>query len=246
MMNSVQADTFIQGTEIRSLYGSDKHFKQLLMRYIALSFYLLIFFSCASQKKEIIAKSIIKLEEKNTNIRNLMKIDGYYSRVSLPDSNCMMFFEDGTCVYFSFKRDLKEKQINKNMAKAVVSQTQNMQSQWGTYWGVYTIKNDTIFAYSYDKGSFWKSWSIDESRYKIINNQTILRIYYGDVLNPSNSYYKIHSPWIEDSPLHFTPADTLPSSDNWLKENKWIWRNESDWKNYMQHVEQTKKQYKKK
>lgn len=56
----------------------------------------------------------------------------------------------------------------------------------------------------------------------------------------------MESPWREGSPLHFTPADTLPSSDNWLKENKWIWRNESDWKNYMQHVEQIKKQYKKK
>ena len=29
---------------------------------------------------------------------------------------------------------------------------------------------------------------------------------------------------------HFMSADSLPSSDNWLKEKKWTWRNEQDWK----------------
>ena len=35
-------------------------------------------------------------------------------------------------------------------------------------------------------------------------------------------------------------AFSLPSSDCWLEEEKRIWRNESDWKEYMQKVEQKK------
>jgi len=66
------------------------------------------------------------------------------------------------------------------------------------------------------------------------------------MLNSSEDYYKIKSAWLNLNPVHLTPLDVLPPSDNWLKENKWIWRNESDWKAYMQHVGQIKKQYKKK
>ncbi|MCL1942101.1 MAG: hypothetical protein FWF54_00925, partial [Candidatus Azobacteroides sp.] len=39
----------------------------------------------------------------------------------------------------------------------------------------------------------------------------------------------------------FIPADSLPSSDCWLKEEKWIWRNEFDWKDYMERIKQEKK-----
>jgi len=42
---------------------------------------LLSCFSCASQKREIISKSTIKLEGKNTNIRDLIEIDGYYTDI---------------------------------------------------------------------------------------------------------------------------------------------------------------------
>lgn len=251
MMNSVQADIFIQGTKIRSLYGSDKHLKQLLMRYIALSFYLLIFFSCASQKKEIIAKSIIKLEGKDTSIRDLIEIDGYYSKVNMANdvNSNIMFFEDGTYVNFGFKEGVSKSKIRHNMAKSVHHWGNNNEISWGNYWGTYKIKKDTIIAYYYAKGSYWSSWMFYEIRYKVQNRITIIPIYSKGLLENDEQYDKENNiiPWINNGKeLIFYPADSLPSSDNWLKENKWIWRNESDWKNYMQHVEQIKKQYKKK
>jgi len=94
--------------------------------------------------------------------------------------------------------------------------------------------------YRYDKGTFWKGWSLSEERYKVIDRKTVQRIFYRGLLKINDSYYTDNSPWIYDEVMHFTPANSLPSSDNWLKEEKWIWRNESDWKDYMQRIEQKK------
>ena len=49
-----------------------------MKKQLILFILLFCYFSCASQKKEIIAKSTIKLEGINTNIRDLIEIDGYY------------------------------------------------------------------------------------------------------------------------------------------------------------------------
>jgi len=198
-------------------------------------------FSCASQKKEVISKSTIKLEGKNTNIGDFIEINGYYSMQGYPDSNCRMFFEDGTWVDFSFKKGLSENEIKANMSKSVECWIENKQIRWGSYWGVYKIKDDTLIVYRYDKGTFWKGWSLSEEKYKIIDRKTVQRIYYRGILKADDSYYNTNTPWIYNDNLHFTSVDLLPSSDCWLKEEKWIWCNEQDWKDYMQRIEQQKR-----
>jgi hypothetical protein len=213
-----------------------------MKKQLVLLLFLICYFSCASQKKEIIAKSIIKLEGKNTNIRDLLGIDGYYHMPEYPDSNCRMFFEDGTWVDFSFKRNMSKNEIRANMFKSIVSWIENKQLRMGSYWGVYRTQNDTIIVYVYEQGTLWRGWSLHEERYKVIDQKTIQRIYFKGLLKRDEDY----DPWRVRDNFHFTPADSLPSSDCWLKEEKWIWRHESDWKAYMQHVEQVKKQYKKK
>ena len=82
-------------------------------------------FSCISQKKEVIAKSTIKLE--NTNIRDLMEIDGYYIRPDYPQYGNIMFFDDGTWVYFFIKEDLSVDEIKTNLSKSVESWRKNKQ-----------------------------------------------------------------------------------------------------------------------
>lgn len=212
-----------------------------MKRQLTLLILLSCCFSCASQKKEVIAKSTIKLEGKNTNIRNFIEIDGYYYMLEYPDSNCRMFFEDGTWVDFSFKRDMLEDGMKVNMPKSVVSRIENKQLRWGSYWGVYKIKEDTLIVYGYEKGTFWKGWSLDEEKYKIIDNKTIQRISYRGLLKADESSNDIYGIRVNNTFL-FSPADSLPSSDCWLKEEKWIWRNESDWKAYMEKIMQNNKQ----
>ena len=213
----------------------------MIKRQLLLFVSLLFCFSCASQKKEIIVKSNIKLEGINTNIRNLIEIDGYYVCPDYPQYGSYMFFEDGTWVYFHFKRNLSENEIRADMSEAVRSWIEDKQLRWGSYWGVYKIENDMLIVHSYDKGNFLKPWRLGENRYRIIDRETVQRIYYRGLLKADESSYEIYSPWIDNQILHFTSADSLPSSDNWLKEEQWIWRNEQDWKNYMEKVKQKKK-----
>jgi len=209
-----------------------------MRKQIILIIFSLIAISCISQKGEIISKSNIKLEGRNTNIRDLLEIDGYYQ-----DQNYlkMMFFEDGTYVSsFSFKKDIPENEIKANMSKSLAGGIEDKQFSWGNDWGVYKIEGDTLVAYYYLRGSFWTPWYFDEVRYKIIDKITIQKIYWKGLLKIDEQYNKERSPWINGSYLHFTPADSLPSSDCWLKKQKWIWRNEQDWKDYMQRIEQNK------
>jgi hypothetical protein len=206
-----------------------------MKKQLVLFILLLCCSSCASQKKEIIAKSTIKLEGRNTNIRDLIKIDGYYYMKEYPDSNCRMFFEDGTWVDFYFKRDTSDDDIKANMSKSVTSWMDGRQLRWGSYWGVYKIENDTLIVYRYDKGTFWKGWSFTEEKYKVIDKETVQRISYRSLLKAGESSNDVYGTRVNDT-FHFAPADSLPSSDCWLKEEKWIWRNEEDWKEYQKQV----------
>ena len=202
---------------------------------IVLYLFLLCCFSCAPFKRTVISKSRIKLEGRNTSIRNLIEIDGYYRMPAFPTSNCRMFFEDGMWVDFSFKSGLSENEIRANMLRSVESWKKKDRFRWGRDWGVYQIQNDTIIVYGYFKGSFLEAWFLYEERYKVIDRKTIQWIYLRKISKADDSYYEDpnYSPWINKEHYDFISADSLPSSDCWLKEEKWIWRKESDWKSYM-------------
>jgi len=230
------------------------------MKYIILIICLLVTVSCGVDK-EVIVKSTIKLEGKNTNIRDLLDIDGYYpvpidsDDVHAPHDPIfgkdpiignIMFFEDGTSVCFFFKRgvpyDIRGvpyEKVKKNMSKYIEGKMKGKQFHWwGADWGVYSIHNDTIVEHSYMKLPLYLY--LNEYRYKIIDRKTIQQIYGRSLLKSDDVYYIDKSPWIIGDPMHFMPADSLPSSDSysWLKKQKWIWHNESDWKDYMDRIKQ--------
>jgi len=212
------------------------------MKYILLIISLLVAVSCGVDK-EVIEKSTIKLEGKNTNIRDLIEIDGYYRPISnlSPNTNpgSIMFFEDGTYVPFQFNNGVSNSEIQKNMSKYIIGWMKGKQFHWSGDRGVYSIQNDTIIVYTYNEPNFNLGLSIFEIRFKIIDRKTIQLIYSRFLLKSDNDEGR----WYKgDDPMHFMPADSLPSSDSysWLKKQKWIWRNESDWKNYMEKIKQKK------
>jgi hypothetical protein len=175
------------------------------------------------------------LEGRDTNIRDLIEIDGYYYTEGYPNSNCRMFFEDGMWVSFSFQWGTTENESKSNMLKYIGKWTEKKQVRWGDFWGVYKIVNDTLVVYRYMKGSFWAVWSLYEEKYKIIDKRTIKRVSYSGLLKADHNSCKVLN---ED--YFYVAADSLPTSDCWLKEEKWIWRNEQDWKNYMEKIKQNK------
>ncbi|MDR1180634.1 MAG: hypothetical protein LBL13_01455 [Bacteroidales bacterium] len=146
-----------------------------MKRQLVLLILLFCCFSCASQKKEIIARSTIKLEGKNTKIRDLMEIDGYYTdnRDEKHIDN-VMFFEDGTYVWsFYFKEGVLADSIKEDMSGNLKKWIDDKQIRWGSYWGVYRIEGDTIIGNYFVNGTFWRGWSFIEERYKIINKATV-------------------------------------------------------------------------
>jgi len=198
--------------------------------------------SCLAQKQEAISKSTIKLEGKNTDIRDLIDIDGYYQDIDDTSKRTgRIFFEDGTCVtLFWFKEGITEDMKRENLSQAIYSWKQKGQVRWGTYWGVYKIDKDTIVLQNATKaGLFNMSWSFDKIKYKVLDRQTLKLIYHKDLLaKAGGDPYEIGKKTFIDK---FVPADSLPSSDCWLKEEKWIWRNELDWKDYMEKIKQKQK-----
>ena len=210
--------------------------------------------SCAmSPTKEIIAKSTMKLDGNNTNIRDLIEIDGYYIDTEMRDfvkgrfgredisahGGHLMFFEDGTYARgFYFKEGLTIENVKENMSESIRRDFRGYRrAQWSSAMGVYRIEGDMIIGHLYSppNNSFFSlgaGWLLYEERYKIVNRTTINRIYYSGLLKTFES----DRPWRDAPPYIFVSAKNLPSSGNWLKEERWIWRNESDWKAYMEKI----------
>jgi len=213
-------------------------------KIIVISF-LLSSISCASQPREITSKSNIKLEVRNQNIRDYIEIDGYYQGTNANNRDGgRIFFEDGTSGSFGFKDGVTEEMKRENLSQAIYSWEQKGQVRWGHYWGVFKIDKDTIVLQTFNRaGIFSMPWSLYEEKYEIIDKQT-LKIIYQRPLYPTDKNelkkdpYEIGKRNIIDK---FIPADSLPSSDCWLKEEKWIWRNEQDWKDYMEKIKERKK-----
>lgn len=203
-----------------------------MKQYVLILLTVFFFSSCVAQKKEIIFYCN-KLEGTNTNIRDLINIDGNYPGI--------MFFDDGSFVFnVLFQADATENLISENMSAYLHSWIDDKgMMQWSDYWGAYRIEGDTIIAHVVQPGIFWRGWEFNEFRYKIIDRNTI-KAFYFSVSPTAGSGERINHTY------KFAPCDSLPHENNLLKKYKWFWRNESDWKVYMEKVKQIKKQYKKK
>lgn len=215
------------------------------MKQFTIILSLIFVCGCVTFKEETISKSTIKLEGKNTNIRELIDINGFYRWLPFsPIDASLIFFEDGTWVRFFWRDEVSEAEKSTNLAKSIKTWKQDKQTRWGVNWGIYTISNDTIIAHSYMRPGFLVPWSLSELRYKVIDRKTIKSMYFKNLLLSEDEYNKMNNISFkqEDVFLYFTPADSIPPSDSWLKENKWIWRNETDWKEYMQKIKLKKKQ----
>ena len=210
-----------------------------------LSFFPLFFcVSCGAPVREIVARTTVRLEGKNTNIRDWIEIDGYYVASGdeglLYTSRHMMFFEDGTYASgFSFKEGATRDSVRENMSGGLNIGILNNRLQWGHYWGVYRIDGDVIIVNAYWPPYSLRDWSFWEARYKIVNRTTVKPIYYRSLKKGDDWHYEVNgkSPWITDGTNYvFMPASGLPFPDNRMKEERWIWRNESDWRAYMDRL----------
>ena len=108
--------------------------------------------------------------------------------------------------------------------------------------GMYWIEGDTIKVRCFGQfGGRFSPWSFYEVWFKIIDRNTLEGVFSKSLLDMDTSDEE-WQPNYKRVLFRFHCADSIPSSDySWLKEEKWFWCNEQDWKDYMEKIKQKKK-----
>jgi hypothetical protein len=208
--------------------------KNIFIVLIALSL-----FSCAyiGVPKHIKRGFTFCYSEEETNIKELINIEGYFE-MNTPNSSSLafMFYEDGTFLYGFFDVDEdRRKKGDSNISLYFREIINDNKGQISTVfyksfqWGYYQIKGDTIKAqYVNHPASPSPTWSAWEVWYKIIDRNTIVEIYHNPIHYMSESDWEN---WEKNKkqrektivPAKFIPVDEKPAPNCWLKKEDWFW-----------------------
>ena len=85
-------------------------------------------------------------------------------------------------------------------------------------WGLYKMENNTIEIQFIYRPSIQEGYHSSVVRYRVIDKHTIQELLFNDVKETYN----------------FMPIEKLPSSECWLKSEKWFWCDEELYKQYKQ------------
>ncbi|OQX79609.1 MAG: hypothetical protein B6D61_03270 [Bacteroidetes bacterium 4484_249] len=206
---------------------------------------ILGFFLITGCKTKRLTKDIKKeftncFEGKNTNIRSLINIDGYYLLQHLekwcwgPENNCkdtfninIIFYEDGTFVYNFFSRYDYPKDIP-GYLKKVYQNAENNHFYYGFYWGIYRIEGDTIIAQYLNHTNGMAPWIARERWFKVIDRNTLECIFSKPIGGGELAEFQKKA-WEESMtkylPAQFIPLEVIPPPNCWLKEREWFWCN---------------------
>ena len=217
--------------------------------------------SCMFEQTVIKQKSdAIKWEGRDTGIRKLLNIDGFFYYDAYVGDSCVYkgdpqdrtgicFFDDGTYVSFSVWNPELLKRRDKDKI-------------WLEHSGVYALSHDTIIVEVFNRLDFPKNLLKGVNvryphlrRLKIIDRNTLEEIDEYDLKDntySNNSLIRSYGKYIHNLPsadkhvYHFSDSYVFPTSDIKMKEKSWLWAKERDWKKWMIHWEEqknTKKTY---
>jgi len=217
--------------------------------------YLLLLTSCLNPINREVKQKFINRFDYNNNIDSLINIDGFYQMQYLYskelkdgtfiiDTNCknLIFFKDGT-VFLSFncnKNEYKNKFINS-------IDTNCLYGYGATYKGIYRIvSGDIIIAQYLSYPSYMSSINFFEDWYMIEDKNTLKYINTRYLLSIDKIISKEHlSDYVNQFSLaKFNKVVMPPLPNSWMKEQKWLWKNEKDWENYMVRIKNIKSKQK--
>lgn len=217
------------------------------IRCLALSCAVTLFSSCIflatlPPEREFQEDVPIKWQGKNTGIRNLLDIDGFFCESEYIGDSCvshcndsplrhsgMAFLDDGTYVRF----DSKKKKADSRKYQISIHES-----------GVYELSHDTIVVEVFVK--MHKMWHCRRipilKRFKIVDRGTIEEIdgydlYRNHYIN--KPYIRSLGKYVSTVPSHdrtvgsFSDSFQFPTSDISMKERSWLWKSERDWKMWM-------------
>jgi len=181
---------------------------------------------------------------KSTNIKTLIKIDGYYELIELyktcsgigANMICkdtvqrhIVFYEDGTFIYNYWDLTTLKNvdSSDKHFEEATIKRIKNPELYYSTFfWGIYRIEGDTIITQRIFNASLLAPWNAWEDKYVVLDRKTIVMI-----PSATKSLYKTtkaerRKTAVEMAKRKFLPAKfkqstNLPPPDSWLKKEAW-------------------------
>lgn len=174
----------------------------------------------------------LRFEGRDIGLAEKIRIDGYYVMKVESTSNRtidvnMIFFKDGTFASSFYIPKTTNNEIRPFFGENFHNEV--------SYWGIYQLNGDTITTQYISRASWMAPWDSREEWFFIIDSISLQSIF-AKPIGFEVSQDLLETRWHNRgrfSPARFVPTDTLPPSDNWLKEEKWLWRNENDWEEYM-------------
>ena len=220
----------------------------VFIRYIKYSLGTLLLMNFASCLYTPVPKHIKQnftycYSEENTNIEDLININGYYiettpytrydfrTKETVLDTfyRRFMFLKDGLYLDTFLRYD--------SLSSTFLD---------SYYIGKYVISGDTIKVQYIDRPNPPSGHSAWETWFKVVSRDTIIKIYAIPLYKKSKSdwknWYDYKPEWkAQIVPAIFVPINLTPISNCWLKQKKWFWCSESDWKEYMNRVKELNK-----
>jgi len=190
---------------------------------------------------------------------SLIHTDGYYTTIEIrthripkgfsgqksefiTDTTYMnyLFFKDGIVLSNMWPSVGTWDTVNLPIFLTKMAQdTTNTLKLLGT-WGTYIISEDTIrMQIIHPSGSLNDGWSGWEDHFKILNKKTIKLIYTKPIHYLSPSDKKIYTEQFyqerikDEKPAIFIKSKAIPNSDCWMKKERWFWKSEKDYNEYM-------------
>jgi hypothetical protein len=160
-----------------------------------------------------------------TGIDSLLDLSGYFLATSSDPfargyTRCLflIFYNDGMA--FHTGGPIQSGGCNTYMQSQLQEAYPNRLS--GGQWGLYELKNNTIKIELVRPASPPETYSSEIARYIILDRHTIQEVIDFENINDVKATY------------HFVPVEKLPSSECWLKSQKWFWCDEKQYQQYYQ------------
>lgn len=147
----------------------------------------------------------------------------FIDRFSTTTCGFLVFYNDGMVIAGGFSK------ITPDDWKSYIQSEFNDLSVIDGDWGLYEWKDSIIRMQLISYPNPPAQYNSYIVRYKVIDRHTIQKILFDEVIRT----------------YRFMPMEQLPSSDCWLKSQKWFWCNESERKAYIDKIKKKKKEKKK-
>lgn len=201
-----------------------------LIKIIILLQLLFVMHSCYTVHKSVIQDFDYCYSKSETGIESLININGYYevSYTSLIENKvirqeAVVFYDDGIYLEFpSVEMLLDSHSISKK--------------SWGEMnvnCGIYKLFLDTIKVQYVYIGS--ATSGCETIFYKVKRFDTIDEVFYGNCEAPPKMFLKNNE---VSKSIKFIPYSKIPEANQiWLKQKKWFWCDEQEWKAYKDSIQ---------